>query len=50
MEYFDLLDKNRNFMNKILPRGTKLKSGEFNQGCEVFILLQNNKILLTQRC
>ena len=50
MEYFDLLDKNRNFMNKILPRGTKLKSGEFNQGCEVFIILPNNKILLTQRC
>ncbi len=49
MEYFDLLDKNRNYMNKILPRGTKLEADQFNQGCEVFIIVSNNKILLTQR-
>lgn len=50
MEYFDLLDENRKFKNIILPRGTKLKLGEFNQGCEVFIILPNNKLLITQRC
>ena len=49
MEYFDLLDKNRNFINKTLPRGTKLELGQFNQGCEVFIIVSSNKLLLTQR-
>lgn len=50
MEYFDVLDGKRNFMNKVLPRGTKLNLGEFNQGCEVYIILHNNSILITQRC
>lgn len=49
MEYFDVLNKERKFINKILPRGTKLNSDEFNQGVEVWIKTQNKKILITQR-
>ena len=32
MEYFDVVDKNRNFLNKKLPRGSKLQENEFNVG------------------
>lgn len=49
MEYFDVLDENRNFLNRILPRGTKLAPNEFNQGAEAWILSKDNKILITQR-
>lgn len=49
MEYFDLLDKNRNSLNKTLPRGTKLNEEEYNQGVEVWIISPSKKILITQR-
>ena len=49
MEYFDVLDKNRNFINKTLPRGAEMNEGEFNQGSEVFIILPYNRLLITQR-
>ena len=49
LEYFDVLDENRNFLHKTLPRGTKLAPNEFNQGAEAWILSKDNKILITQR-
>ena len=49
MEYFDVVDINKNKINKILPRGTALQSGEYNVGVEVWIVNSNNELLLTQR-
>lgn len=49
MEYFDVVDINRNKTNKILPRGAELNPGEFNVGVEIWIINSNKKILLTQR-
>ena len=49
MEYFDVVDINRNKINKILPRGSKLNPNEFNVGIEVWITNSYNQLLLTQR-
>ena len=49
MEFFDVVDKNRKPMNKVLPRGSKLKDDEFNVGVEVWILDKDNNLLITQR-
>ena len=49
MEYFDVLDKNRNPLNKIYPRGTKLNEDEYNAGVEIYITCQN-KLLMSERC
>ena len=49
MEYFDVLNKDRKPINKIVPRGTKLSNDEFNQGVEVWIITPDHKILITQR-
>lgn len=49
MEYFDVVDINKNKINKILPRGAALQEGEYNVGVEVWIINSNNKLLLTQR-
>jgi len=45
MEYFDVIDKNRIFLNYIKERGEKLEDNEYNQGIEVWII-NNNKILM----
>ena len=49
MEYFDVLDKNRNSLNKIYPRETKLNEDEYNAGVEIYITCQN-KLLMSERC
>ena len=49
MEYFDVVDKNRNPTNKKLLRGSKLSENEFNVGIECLIVNSNKEILLTQR-
>lgn len=49
MEFFDVVDKNRKPMNKVLPRGCELKDDEFNTGVEVWILDKDNNLLITQR-
>lgn len=49
MEYFDVFDKNRNFLNKTYLRGTKLNEDEYNQGVEIYITCQN-KLLMSERC
>lgn len=49
MEFFDVIDKNRKPLNKILPRGTKLQKNEFNQGAEIWIINEKNEFLITQR-
>ena len=49
MEYFDVVDINKNKINKILPRGTTLHEGEYNVGVEVWIINSNNELLITQR-
>ena len=49
MEFFDVVDKNRKPINKVLPRGCELKDDEFNVGVEVWILDKDNNLLITQR-
>ncbi len=49
MEYFDVLDKNRQLLNKVYPRGTKLKENEYNAGVEIYITY-DNKLLMSKRC
>ena len=49
MEYFDVVDINRKFLNKKLPRGSKLQENEFNIGIECLIVNSEKKVLLTQR-
>lgn len=49
MEYFDVVDANRNKTNKILSRGSKLSDNEYNVGVELWIINSNKEILLTQR-
>lgn len=48
MEYFDVFDKNRVFLNYSKIRGDILKHNEYNQGAEIWII-NNKKILLTKR-
>ena len=49
MEYFDVVDINKNKTNKVLPRGSTLQEGEYNVGVEVWIINSNNELLITQR-
>lgn len=49
MEYFDVVDINRNKTDKILARGSKLSDNEYNVGIELWIINSNKEILLTQR-
>lgn len=49
MEFFDVLDINRNKINKTLPRGSKLEPNEYNAGIEIWITNFNKQLLLTQR-
>lgn len=49
MEFFDVVNKDRKPLNKILPRGCVLKENEFNVGVEVWILNNENNLLITQR-
>lgn len=49
MEYFDVVDINKNKTNKVLPRGENLQKGEYNVGVEVWIITSNNELLITQR-
>ena len=48
MEYFDVLDKNRNKKCYIKQRNSPLLEDEYNQGTEIYILV-DNKILITKR-
>ena len=49
MEFFDVIDKNRNPLNKIMPRNSILGNNEFNIGVEVWIINSRKEILMTQR-
>lgn len=48
MEFFDVVDKNRNKLNYKKMRGETLEDNEYNMGAEMW-LVNNNKILMTQR-
>lgn len=48
MEYFDVLDKDRNFLGYTKERGSKLEENEYNMGIEIWIF-NDKKLLLTQR-
>ena len=48
MEYFDVLDENRNFLNYTKARGSVLADNEYNQGSEVWIV-KDNKVLMDKR-
>lgn len=48
MEYFDVLDSNRNKKGYTKLRGEKLNDNEYNLGVEIWIF-NDNKLLLTKR-
>ena len=48
MEYFDVVDANRNPLNYKKVRGTKQEENEYSQGVEMWII-NNNSILMTKR-
>ncbi len=48
MEYFDVVDVNREKLNYTKQRGESLENHEYNQGIEVWII-NSNKILMTKR-
>ena len=48
MEYFDVLDKNRNKKGYTKQRAETLTNEEYHLGVEIWII-NNNKLLLTQR-
>lgn len=48
MEYFDVLDKNRQKKGYVKMRGDKLLDDEFNMGVEIYFI-NKDKILITQR-
>ena len=48
MEFFDVVDKNRNKLNYKKARGESLQDNEYNMGAEMWII-NNNKLLMTQR-
>lgn len=50
MEYFDVVDKNRNKTGKVLPRDSVRNKNEYNVGVEVWIINSKNELLLTKRC
>ncbi len=49
MEYFDVLDKNREKKGYTKLRGSSLLDDEFNMGVEIYFI-NKDKILITQRC
>ena len=49
MEYWDLYDKNRQKLNKIHLRGKELNEGEYHIVVNIWIINDQNKILLTKR-
>lgn len=48
MEYFDILSKTRQKLNYTKHRECRLRSNEYNQGAELWIL-NNGKLLITKR-
>jgi mutator protein MutT len=49
MEYWDLYNKGRQKLNKIHLRGEKINPGEYHIVVNIWIINNENKILLTQR-
>ena len=49
MEYWDLYDKERNKLNKIVQRGDKLQDGEYHIVVNAWIRNSKNEFLITQR-
>ncbi len=49
MEYIDIYDVNRRFLNKTVPRNEKLNIGEYRLAVSVMIINSKNEILTTLR-
>ena len=49
MEYFDVYDENRNFLNKVMPKGTKLNDNQYKLVVHVCIFNSKNQMLIQQR-
>lgn len=49
MEFWDLLDENRNTLGKTHIRGVELNGGEYHVVVEIFTINKDGRILLTQR-
>ncbi|MDR2177468.1 MAG: NUDIX domain-containing protein [Treponema sp.] len=49
MEYWDLYNSNREKINKLHLRGNSLNSGEYHIVVHIWIVNDQNKIILTQR-
>jgi len=48
-EYWDLYDKNRNKINKVVKRGDKLRDDEYHLVINAWIKNSKNEFLITQR-
>jgi len=49
MEYWDLYDKDRNKLDKVVKRGDKLNDDEYHLVVNAWIKNSNNEFLITQR-
>ena len=49
MEYWDLVDEQRNLIGKTHKRGVELNQGEYHVVVEIFTINADGRILLTQR-
>jgi len=49
MEYWDLYDKNRNKLNKVVKRGDKLNENEYHLVVNAWIKNDKDEFLITQR-
>ena len=49
MEFWDVLDKNRRFLNKKHVRGMPMKNGEYHLAVFVWVFNREGKVLLTKR-
>ncbi len=49
MEYIEIYDRNRNYLNKTVSRGTELEIGEYRLAVSVIIINKNLEVLTTLR-
>ena len=49
VEFWDLYDKNRNKINKVVKRGEKLSDGEYHIVINAWIKNDKNEFLITRR-
>ncbi|MBQ7900775.1 MAG: NUDIX hydrolase, partial [Clostridia bacterium] len=48
-EYWDILDEQRQLMNKLHKRGTPLKRGEFHLVVDIVVINTDGRVLIDRR-